>query len=568
MKAGSPSLGKPPAGAGFGRRTRGLFLWLAAWLAVGALRGADYEYNISMVSGADADIKLTVPGGQMPRSGFLPMRVRITNRNSSERTWRLELSSSPMGGYSDNAGLTAANSFTVPGASTQEYFIFAPLAFAREHEMLEMGANMSGPQIEVGDFNLGLRYAWGFPYEPLAVDPALDKDLGDFLRSFEAANRSHHGRPPLLAENIGLIDPAQWPADWRLWSSFSVVVLAEDTWQRLDTARRQALLDWVALGGRLVKCRGKDASQTWGGGDIVTRSSRLGATYEQDILNKGSERGTNLADRALWELNPREWQRTGRYRWLTFYLLGFGVLIGPVNLFFFAPAGRRHRLFLTVPLISVAASVLLFIVITISDGFGGDGTRRAVVLLQPGQNRAVVFQRQISRAGLLGARDFSLPADAVMTLVSDDLQMMGTGELRREGDAASGDWFASRATREHRLYRLVPTRERVELVSPAGVPPVVQSTVSETLRDFLYQDATGKIWMAAEVAPGQRVTLVERTRDTTLPHSPVVQYAPRLQNGMFHALGGGRGLIATLPSIRWRDERVLYSGRFGEEVSP
>ena len=65
------------------------------------------------------------------------------------------------------------------------------------------------------------------------------------------------------------------------------------------------------------------------------------------------------------------------------FILVFAVLVGPVNLFWLADASRRHRLFWSTPLISVAASLLLVGVIALQDGFGGSGERVMATLLVP-----------------------------------------------------------------------------------------------------------------------------------------------------------------------------------------
>lgn len=560
-----------------------------ALLAAGSLSAGDWEFPVDMVTGADAEIRLTVPGGQMPQQGFLPLRVRINNRATSERSWRLEIGSPAMGGYGGTgAELNSAHNFAVPGASTREFFIFAPVPSLLSRRGGGLSGTMTGPQVERTTFGFHLGYGWGAPNSRLAIEPALESRLAKLMAAEttpppavlstvaggRVPPRRFAGNP---MQNISLIDPALWPADWRLWSSYATVMLDQATWDRLDSTRRRALLDWVALGGTLVRVNGGESRERFGTGLIVTRSAPMltdRGDIQQFLLSDNSQQHggpASLASAAFWDLVPRTWQLEGKHRWLTGYIVLFGLLIGPVNLFYFAPAGRRHRLFFTVPFISVGAAVVLFGIITLSDGLGGAGTRRAVVLLEPAQNQAVVFQRQISRTGMLAGRKFPLPADAIMTLDADDRQAMGAGqEMWREGDTASGDWFASRSVRQHTLLRLVPTRERVELVSPAGAAPVVQSTVGGTLRNFYFLDDKGAKWTAAEIPPGTRVTLSPLPGNLTIPQPDILRYVASHNRGTFYALGDAGGLIPTLPTIRWRDDLVLYTGRLdaGKEATP
>jgi hypothetical protein len=268
--------------------------------------------------------------------------------------------------------------------------------------------------------------------------------------------------------------------------------------------------------------------------------------------------------------------------WLAVFLVSFAVIVGPVNLFLLAPAQKRHRLFVTTPLIAVAASLLLGVAILVQDGTGGTGERRACVFLLPGENQAVVIQEQAARTGFLTGRSFAFPDDVAMAVLPFEASIsygVPEVELERGHGRAGGDWFQSRARQAQQLRRVVPTRARIEEVgtSPNGAP-IVQSSLGTTLRDFSFLDATGKTWRVAELPSGQRVTLQPiELRGTAAAHwapgsdalggSPnlravVTAAAAPLAPGRWSAFGGATELapLATLASIRWKDSNVLYAG--------
>jgi hypothetical protein len=90
------------------------------------------------------------------------------------------------------------------------------------------------------------------------------------------------------------------------------------------------------------------------------------------------------------------------------FLVIFGVLVGPVNLFVLAPAGKRHKLFITTPLLSIGASIVMVGLILIQDGTGGTGRRFIAINLQPDEAAAYVTQEQISRTGVLFGTGFEM----------------------------------------------------------------------------------------------------------------------------------------------------------------
>jgi hypothetical protein len=269
--------------------------------------------------------------------------------------------------------------------------------------------------------------------------------------------------------------------------------------------------------------------------------------------------------------------------WLAIFLVLFAIMVGPVNLFVFAPADKRHRLFVTTPAIALVAALGLGITILVQDGTGGRGERRVFVALLPGENAAAVVQEQASRTGFLPRRAFALPDDATFTVLPLEAGMVFGGTntvLERGHGSAGGDWFQSRARQAQQLRRIVPTRARIEAVgvAPNGAP-IVQSSLGTSLREFSYKDRNGKMWKAPEVPSGQRVTL----QPTESP--PYLESVVRGGSGNFYSVvaavqaddagrwwgrGGATDLapIPTLRSIRWGESDVLYTGSLENAAKP
>jgi hypothetical protein len=303
-------------------------------------------------------------------------------------------------------------------------------------------------------------------------------------------------------------------------------------------------------------------------------------------------------------------------------LLVFALLVGPVNFFVFAPPGRRHRLFVTVPALSLLASLGLGAGIVIGDGFGGQGARRALVVLLPAENKAAVFQEQVARTGVLLGGEFPLAADTAAGVPPADTGGPASSgnppRLARTATTASGDWFLSRQRQVLQFWRITPTRGRIELVGggTGGAAPVVQSSLTTALRDFVYLDADGATWTVDNLPPGQRITLqpdpkpwhqhhiatalgpqaaltledldYATVRDMLAQGAPMTramqlilqrgpQGGPALpddastttkpppdtrERGHFYAFGGAGDLapLDTLASIRWTTESIIYTG--------
>ena len=117
------------------------------------------------------------------------------------------------------------------------------------------------------------------------------------------------------------------------------------------------------------------------------------------------------------------------------FIVAFGILVGPVNLYWLAGPKRRQRLFWTTPLISLAGSALLVALMILQDGVGGSGTRRVLAVMLPEQNKLALVQEQISRTGVLLGRSFAIGEPSWMQQVPTDLAGSDVQSHARHGPA-------------------------------------------------------------------------------------------------------------------------------------
>lgn len=440
-----------------------------------------------------------------------------------------------------------------------------------------LSAEVTGPGVSAGNRVNFASLGASANMRPMAATLALERVLREGLNN-----------EGLRTPNLAAIDPAQLPADWRVWSAFACVFLTVDEYATLDAARRAALRGWVAFGGQLYLTpsdAGKRASESLGAGAIITLAAPLKtAPTSAEMLAAGISLGgtpghpdaDSLTMRAATPLGEAVAEKEAGTTWLTIFLVLFAVIIGPVNLFVFAPATKRHRLFLTTPAISLVAAVILGLTILGQDGTGGDGLRRALVVLVPGDNQAAIFQEQSATTGFLASQAFALPSDTQLTALPLDENLFArvgsfnAPSLVRDEARASGEWFRSRGRQAHLLQRLVPTRARVERVGtgPEGAP-IVQSSLAGALRDFVCVDDKGDLWTARELTPGRRVTLERGIRwinsiqlGGTKRFAQVFAAATPKDAGRWGAKGdeGELGPLATIGSVRWSKIDVVYTG--------
>jgi hypothetical protein len=375
--------------------------------------------------------------------------------------------------------------------------------------------------------------------------------------------------------------------------------MVETEYTGLEPAMREALRDWCRLGGELHlygPVEAVKADEPIGLGLIkhpLWVDNKLETAATCDLIEKvpplANAYKNDFNKATTWPLlhNLEEKNYLGWFPIV--FLILFGLIVGPFNLFFLARSGKRHRLFLTTTVISLAACLLLLAMIFIQDGTGGKGHRMTLAHLPSGEAKAAVWQEQVARSGLLLGSDFTLAepstiepvilhetrwtkvkasANAYEPSMSDFNTSFEAGEF-------SGDWFQSRTEQGHSLRSIIPTRMRIDIIAGADqAAPRAVSSVDVPLTSFFYRDVNGQIWEASTpLLTGQEVVLKKSDRPFTQSSLPqmseslrreVADWYAAQKREVFWAWSDGKALsaltIETLKSIEWPDSALFVFG--------
>lgn len=570
-----PSTTSPSAGL------RSTLLLMGALLCLPL--GADAQVPFSGLQVApDIDIQVLGYYDGLPSGGMMPVRVIIRNDSGRTRTWRFVFRST--GGHQLRQAHSYAWRAEVPTGEEKWFDLLVPVVPVDR-------STYSRGDLRVTVTGYGLRrnlgaYTGHHPYssKTRTACTAMSKSL------------AMESRGPLTErlENLDSslvmcgLDPDWIADDWRAYQGFATVWFADRDWRTLDPSRRDAVLQWVRQGGRLLYA-GRDLDP-----DALARVGlppapaegevRLGLGHVRTVAWNGGPlnimRAASVIQNAhvdsgqiaLIETYPHNWNLLRevqppriRVAVLVAALLAFAVIIGPVNLIVLAGRTRRHRLFITTPLLSVAASLLLLVVILIQDGVGGTGRRTGHLFLMPDSRQELLTQEQLSRTGLLVTRRFPLADDLhVVQIPLPSRSRDRVLELHRGGGGAGGDWFSNRSRQGQYLSAIRPSRSRVELLNPDPVrleraAPVLVSTLAEDLTEVRYRDVHGKTWWADRLRVGEQVTLQRPDASAFQAWPSPAESQPY---GFFEAKmdGSTSRMIETLASIRWQDSPLIVIG--------
>jgi len=559
---------------------------------------------------SDAEITLESWLGSTPSTGMLPVKVRMTNRTNQPMAWTLRptdnrydagsMNSEFRVGISANASGTADILVPVLPNKTSGRFYGSTLRFNVSGSAISGGSTQVYMATTATAGSSARAGASSTPNAFMAMGDELNSRHGSKLKDQIKAATSRDW----LGSEVSMIDA---PTDWRGYSSIAQFWLTDSEWNKLSNASRLAVLTWVAHGSSVVVCADAAAPlvtmpsgfTSWTGnslrhgigrlqvlnyssateaeiGSLVRDAHRV--SIEQTSLNQSSKTSS------LTDLVPPVTMNTP----LIFgFIVIFGVLVGPVNLFVFARGANRPRMFWTTPLISAAGTLVLIAVMILQDGFGGTGARITLATLQPEQKQMTVVQEQFSKTGVLLGRSFEVPvADSVLLLPVSQSREITTrfGSTRTETDKrdytitptqASGGFFTSRALQRQIVHSTRSTRGGIDFYE--GDKPTLVSSLGMNLKTLYLRDSKGSYWIANNVHTGERTPLkstnlaeMQQWWTANAKHHCGDLMHARLASSIldnlpwFYAESAEPAKLATptLTSIRWDNDRAFIAGPY------
>jgi len=528
--------------------------------------------------------------------GYLPLRITIANNQN--RRHRIDLRSDAGNMYGDRGARSSAFfSFSAgPGHVVTRDVLVPTLpgitsgGFASNLTLRLTGTMGEDDHYDYQNFsNSQPRLLVShrlFTVNASALDAAASSSFGS----------SHRGGSTRLASRF---DPKQLPSDWLAFGAYDWMTITDEEWSEIPASQRNAILAWVRLGGNLdVRHRmdrferarlglPEDAGFGTITGTPIGADLKLDATdYVRGLTSSKvlAPRGKFLSEdfEKSWPLQQHFGSKSFQFGIFLVVLAVFAILVGPVNLFFLASSGKRHRLFVTTPLISLGASLVMVVLIILQDGFGGKGARVVLMEVRPddGQNAAFIHQEQFSRTGILTRTAFDTPVPALIHPVPIAQSRWSRFTNRREsggafnlqpagaGITATGEWFQSRSEQGHFLSAVTPSRGRIESDGHDGFV----STFPHRIDVILLRDQGGGWRIAEGITAGVSFKMRPIEADEAagrLDAEALSRFTPRLKTILdrvklrddhFIAVTTDAPAIETHGGVRWSDTRTVITG--------
>ena len=185
----------------------------------------------------------------------------------------------------------------------------------------------------------------------------------------------------------------------------------------------------------------------------------------------------------------------------------FTFIIGPLNYFFLAKRRHLNLLVVTIPVLALATSVLLFGYSAVAHGFGIKSRLRSVTILDQGNQTAVSITRMALYAGSAPSEGlrFSTSTAVIPIYPSGSTFEYGSVDWTKEQALETG-WLRSRTRTQFLTTSVRPERGRLTINSTANSGEI-KNGLEWDVEGLLVVDAKGELFYGENIAAGSAGTL-------------------------------------------------------------
>ena len=404
--------------------------------------------------------------------------------------------------------------------------------------------NAPNPHSHISGYFSGAYYSPS-PPPVVLVSRGLDFDavaivFGTNMVVAHGHGRYGGGRPaaPDPIENLRAETAvSDWSDNWLAYSPFDAIVVGADDLNTMPPAVFSALGDYLSAGGNIILAGQTELPSAW----HFWRKENLsdGSRYEIGLGHCFTFSSKNLSPldnssiRTLreavhdsiqyWRSLPQDAISANSVfpvvnnlkiptRGIVGIMLGFIILIGPVNVIVLSRHKRRTWMLWTIPAISLATTLLVFAYSLVREGITPDSRLAGLTVLDQTSHHAATIGVAACYCPLTpgGGLNFEFGTEAT------PLVRVGYGSgTSREVDWTQSQhfqrgWISARVPAHFHLRKTETRRERIQIVNENGKLQIVNS-LGAPIKSLWIADKDMNLYQASNVDAGQKAGLVLAT---------------------------------------------------------
>lgn len=579
------------------------------------------HFRTNAFSESKCVISLDSPFSALPYWGHYPVTATIRNDGTKSQTFTITAdSNSSQNSWSNSSDTTLKSNFSIqcnPG-ETKSFELLIPIAiastdydsygFGYSHSSSTKASVYNSTTSSESNIDINIKGAG------TEIDHGISTSIPSERMHMAATSSVLSGNLSNATEtfvNESSIDLALFATELKGMIGYDAFILTDLDWTSLNSSQQRVFQEWIRAGGYAIilnthptptkqfkdSMPGLDFSSNgtanFNAGIIEIIPKNIAFPLDDSVFYKvlsqrklqrqamlSEDFSTNNYNEGAWPLKKEFGTKAFGTTLLAFILVIFAILVGPINFFVFAGPSRRHRLFVTTPIIALGTSALLIALIFLKDGIGGDGARIVLREIDAGNKKSYVYQEQFCRTGMLLSGSFDIANDYSITQVpiaesrwsrvtngSQKADISYTQQREESSSSLSGDYFTSRSEHAHYIQGDEVTQESIK-VRVTDDQCYLTSTFPNELSVCYFKGSDGNYWKATNLTTGNEVTAenISNSAFNLFRKEQALKFSNTLslmvnrlakRNNSFIALSDQLEGVDTHTSIDWKTTTVL-----------
>lgn len=326
----------------------------------------------------------------------------------------------------------------------------------------------------------------------------------------------------------------EWSEHWLAYSPYDAVLVSSADLRAMPAGVLEALWRYVECGGNLFVFGSVQMPEPWKSRFPAMASNTIQYAvgfgrcvvienlHLSDLDTEAIRTLQDIVDTQarFWKELPRDETANSSFRvvddvtvpvrGLVLLILGFVIVVGPVNLIVLSRLKRRTWMLWTIPAISFLTCMLVFAYSLLSEGVTPSVRLESLTLLDQANRRATTLGAIAYYCPLTPAQGLRFDYETEVTPLVEQWSFGGSANAREvdwtQGQHLQRGWLTARVPAHFFVRKSETRRERLQVENAHGQLIVVNG-LGAPVRALWLADAAGKVFAAGPVAAGARATL-------------------------------------------------------------